>query len=1100
MKRPIASNKSSAMQRKVMGLTALQVAILCNELESLRVLADSSPKHRIAAADYENGWNVLDYALFNKRVRCLDVIIDALDTRSATRTLVSDLLAAKDRCGQTPLGLTDAPRDDIGIQTQAPNATPDAPGATDGAAAVPAAALSAPVAAPAGTAAPAPINTQTPFRRISHDWWTDSRGASEICVFGSNFSNRLGVGDTSHRSAPSQHLHYDFKDDPAGDALSDLIRKPRFKIIRVSRYHSAVITQSGRLYTCGVDSRGRLGHGNASSMARFRRVSFFDNSAAAALALSNGHILALTADNALYSWGHNNLQQLGYISTVTNSFKAIAVAYESAPRQVVSGALRKAAPLVGIALSLIHSFAYSGSSVYFWGLNIGQIGLPLPETTVNHVVYGKSYKGSVVAQPQEVVFRDTIKHVATCETATYVVTENNDRVFDVFKSSKLTTPALDKKVVMRSHEHVHVQVLLDSGNIVAFLLADADPRLLKQTKYLFLWLAHDADMCAVDIDNVSDGLVVLCTCKGSVFVKSAIPPVEHVNRAVRVACDDSFALFAVLRDDVDPLPFKLQQNDFLSDIAYLSPLSEPNAYRKEAQLLTTDHRNNCYVTHLLYPKPAEESGVLQFLQKTHTQNTPDPAGVLDTLHAAAFCDGVVSDARGLFRAGFHSEILRERSPLFHTLCSRIYDASFVDFKLRGTYDASRRAHLAPVRVHQPGIGRVGCGTRGNCRRCRSQSRNDDFYALFALFQMDVFHCKGQQYFAELLRVASSANFMCSTLLALAGEDVDASSALLLALSAFFETMLSGRWHGDISGPKRICLDNVAPVHLHMVLSYIHGCSDLQVFEAAKVLVEKSRDPEDFVHLCELVIAEFLTVSNVLVLLDHAAHHDARKLFMSCCWYICNNLDVLVLDALWRELKLDFLEDPTAFNDIYMSDRRGFCSFELLVDIRPETAAKALRKKLGARKYLSLQSALLDPERENAVLDDDDFELAGGRQKRDKLQEAPSRTSPNPAEAPARVPKWNVHSVAETGGAPARAVLDFTRAVDVAKKRGKIRFTGAVKLSQKQRKKLALARHAFARWWEESKRVQMQMAGRTGAEPRLRANGPGKRGKRTLFLG
>lgn len=60
------------------------------------------------------------------------------------------------------------------------------------------------------------------------------------------------------------------------------------------------------------------------------------------------------------------------------------------------------------------------------------------------------------------------------------------------------------------------------------------------------------------------------------------------------------------------------------------------------------------------------------------------------------------------------------------------------------------------------------------------------------------------------------------------------------------------------------------------------------------------------HLCELVIAEFLTVSNVLVLLDHAAHHDARKLFMSCCWYICNNLDVLVLDALWRELKLDVI--------------------------------------------------------------------------------------------------------------------------------------------------------------------------------------------------
>ena len=107
--------------------------------------------------------------------------------------------------------------------------------------------------------------------------WTDKRGASEIYVFGCNSNNQLGVGDSTDRATPALLYHDNFKfaTDLTG-SIGERFKRPRYKRITISKNHSVVVTQDGELFSCGVGSRGRLGHGltDLNNYFKFKRIEF----------------------------------------------------------------------------------------------------------------------------------------------------------------------------------------------------------------------------------------------------------------------------------------------------------------------------------------------------------------------------------------------------------------------------------------------------------------------------------------------------------------------------------------------------------------------------------------------------------------------------------------------------------------------------------------------------------------------------------------------------------------------------------------------------------------------------------------------------------
>lgn len=653
---PLILSKLSDLElgkRDIFGRTILHILILANRYDLIRhLLKNPSSKVTLMLSDYENGWNCMHYIFFHKRLRCLKAIVESvLDNKTLLKNLVYDLLRGKDRNRVTPLNLLD---NDIKDFVYAPEYIDEgeyhfskrfvtSPGPNQ------------------KTSKQANIESEK-YRNRKDNWWYDNRGGSEIYVLGSNKNNNLGIGDTADRNIPSMIPHDNFKDSDEGKRIYEKLLRPRYKTVVVSKNHSTVLTTDGQVYTSGLSSRGRLGHGyKLVDSFHFKRVRFFGEEDSSIkrfiikIATSNDHSLALTNDNVLYSWGLNDYFQLGFFSTsegLASIGSSKAEAYEAVPKEIYTGDLRKNVETIkGVSVSKIHSLAYTSHDIFFWGLCVGQMGIPYNSDSGNikYRFNNRTYKGFLQNSPRRVTFRDTIKTILTSETCTCIITTNNEvhvfyryqhfklpkpankasseKHFDLFKPTKLTKPLNIEKVCLRTHEFI--VMLLDSGQIFCFSLAEPEQedsnlsKIFKNIKYTTLWRSYSLDMRATDVDVAKDGSTILCTRNGSVFMKSnavlsrsnsvseasfitATPrnkfkKIEILNKIAKVACDDSFLTFSFIRDDIDMIPFKVPKNDFMVDMQYLNVLNRPDGYRKQSQLLFEKKMSNFYISDFLRP-------------------------------------------------------------------------------------------------------------------------------------------------------------------------------------------------------------------------------------------------------------------------------------------------------------------------------------------------------------------------------------------------------------------------------------------------------------------------------------------------------------------
>lgn len=160
------------------------------------------------------------------------------------------------------------------------------------------------------------------------------------------------------------------------DDVPTLIRnRPLFiQDVVLSKLHSAILTTDpiSNLYVCGVGRGGRLGLGDENTRFTFEPVQggLFDKKIEQ-VALGQNHTMAVTNSGELWTWGSNTFCQLGF--ALPPPSKPDEEPVSTTPRQVF-GPLKKEI-ILGIAASAVHSVAHTGSSLFCWGKNIGQLGL-----------------------------------------------------------------------------------------------------------------------------------------------------------------------------------------------------------------------------------------------------------------------------------------------------------------------------------------------------------------------------------------------------------------------------------------------------------------------------------------------------------------------------------------------------------------------------------------------------------------------------------------------------------------------------------------------------------------------------------------------------
>jgi alpha-tubulin suppressor-like RCC1 family protein len=132
---------------------------------------------------------------------------------------------------------------------------------------------------------------------------------NRIFMWGLNRNSQCGVSASHRREGSDTVLEPRLTDLSGlqGDAPATLV---------CGRSHSAAVGVSGRVYTWGAASFGRLGQMDARKKELVpKEVPFFHSRPVHSLAIGEFHSLALTRDCSVYSWGYNPDGQCGHGNT-----------------------------------------------------------------------------------------------------------------------------------------------------------------------------------------------------------------------------------------------------------------------------------------------------------------------------------------------------------------------------------------------------------------------------------------------------------------------------------------------------------------------------------------------------------------------------------------------------------------------------------------------------------------------------------------------------------------------------------------------------------------------------------------------------------------
>ena len=178
-----------------------------------------------------------------------------------------------------------------------------------------------------------------------------------LWAWGRGESGQLGLGSFKHAGVPKVIDALD------SNGLDDKLKK-NLKQVECGGAYSAVLLDSGQLFTWGNNSSGQLGNGENANTATPRPLASMARRHIQQIACGSAHMMALTTARDLFTWGSNQFGQLGHGKRAPLSLE---------PRQVrVMSGLDVKQIIAGDNHSCVLT---STGDVYSWGRgDYGQLG------------------------------------------------------------------------------------------------------------------------------------------------------------------------------------------------------------------------------------------------------------------------------------------------------------------------------------------------------------------------------------------------------------------------------------------------------------------------------------------------------------------------------------------------------------------------------------------------------------------------------------------------------------------------------------------------------------------------------------------------------
>ncbi|KAH7175668.1 hypothetical protein EDB81DRAFT_15926 [Dactylonectria macrodidyma] len=398
--------------------------------------------------------------------------------------------------------------------------------------------------------------------KVPHAIHSSIRG-DELFVFGSNKNMSLGVGDEDDRQYPERlhltrpahllrrfyHSHLAQNDTESPTTLPDLediptlLKNPPLVIqdVAMSKLHTAILTTDpvSNLYISGVGRGGRLGLGDENTQFKFVPVlGPFVDRRVRQIALGQNHTMAVAGNGELWTWGLNSNSQLGYV--LPPPLKPDEEPMSLTPRQVF-GSLKKEIVL-GIAASANHSVAHTGTSLYTWGRNVGQLAL-MDADSRSLDVQNAPRKVAASLLASSIVMVSAIDKATICLLSNYTVWVFSNYGYnlvkfplpDSFMNYNLKTGPLSsrydpgrKEIISIASGGETIAAVNKRGDLFTLQLnqkgdasqsaaSTTNPVKIKSalTQPLCIWNSHKDGVASVDVGE--HGSVIICTESGAVW-------------------------------------------------------------------------------------------------------------------------------------------------------------------------------------------------------------------------------------------------------------------------------------------------------------------------------------------------------------------------------------------------------------------------------------------------------------------------------------------------------------------------------------------------------------------------------------------------------
>ncbi|KAG7830151.1 hypothetical protein KL920_001789 [Ogataea angusta] len=453
---------------------------------------------------------------------------------------------------------------------------------------------------------------------------------------------------------------------------------------------------------------------------------------------------------------------------------------------------------------------------------------------------------------------------------------------------------------------------------------------------------------------------------GYISKKFKFSKIVGLNKVVRVVSDPLFSNFAFIRDDTDLIPHRLAKSSILRDFYNLSPLCEIQDDRlvqrraivdkvgKSSMSLDTSFKTNfVYRTKVLdvgeeetlfgqrvieEDSKAQSNDLIVNLQNTRWTQDKDSTDTVASIND----DDIV-------RETLKSENIDYWLTMKDFAKGKYYDYTVsVDGVDIGVHREVLELRCEVLRslIHQNGtLERNGVVLTSTPRKLEFTGKITLCAVLVALHflytdqYLDVWtdyplgktpkHVQESkeafENISKMLRIVSPmgrvectnplrsdlVNLHGDCLVKLQDKNVTVFKPLLVARSAYFETLFSSRWNMDFAS-----LPDINSVVFGIILKYLYGLEYDELFND----VEQIDDVTSFINLaldvmdaaeqlmldelsdiCQLLIKDFISLDNVQYLLRHSYNMKAYKLFGNCLWFMYNNLDVLLLDPCFGEM-------------------------------------------------------------------------------------------------------------------------------------------------------------------------------------------------------